>query len=113
MSSLGHELKRLRELRGLTLEEASGKIEITRQYLSMLEKGQRKSASFDIMNRISEIYHVPMDYLKKFIAQPAKELSEQELRIWNEINRRAEEEIYNKSSNHLIDYVMTDEKQSS
>lgn len=113
MSALGQELKRLRELRGFTLEEASSKIEITRQYLSMLEKGQRKSASFEIMNRIGDIYDVPMDYLKKFISKPAKQLSEHELRIWNELNRRAEEEVYQKTSDHLIDYRIPNEKQSS
>ncbi|WP_134702519.1 helix-turn-helix domain-containing protein [Ammoniphilus sp. YIM 78166] len=112
MSSLGRELKRLRELRGLTLEEASNRVEITRQYLSMLEKGQRKSASFDIMNRISEIYDVPMDYLRKFIAESAKELTEEELRIWTELNRRAEEEVY-KMGNHLGNVMADDHKQSS
>ncbi|MEW9671190.1 helix-turn-helix domain-containing protein [Ammoniphilus sp. 3BR4] len=113
MSALGQELKRLRELRGFTLEEASSKIEITRQYLSMLEKGQRKSASFEIMNRIGVIYDVPMDYLKKFISKSAKQLSENELRIWNELNRRAEEEVYHKKSDNLIDYRMPNEQQSS
>ncbi len=112
MSSLGRELKRLRELRGFTLEEASNRVEITRQYLSMLEKGQRKSASFDIMNRISEIYEVPLDYLKKFIAEPATVLTEEELRMWNELNRRAEEEVY-KMGNHLGDVIADDHKQSS
>ncbi len=111
MSLLGNELKRLRDLRGYTLEEASNLIDITRQYLSMLEKGQRKSASFDIMNRLAEVYGVPLDYLKKFISESAKELTEDELMIWNQLNKRAEEEVYYKSSNFLIS-VVTDLKES-
>lgn len=111
MSLLGNELKRLRELRGHTLEEASNLIDITRQYLSMLEKGQRKSASFDIMNRIADVYGVPLDYLKKFTSESAKELTEDELQIWHQMNKKAEEEVYYKSSNSLISGV-TDLKQS-
>lgn len=111
MSLLGNELKRLRELRGYTLEEASTQIDITRQYLSMLEKGQRKSASFDIMNRIADVYGVPLDYLKKFNSETAKELSEDELKVWHQLNKRVEEEVYYKSSNSLIS-AMADLKES-
>jgi transcriptional regulator with XRE-family HTH domain len=103
MSSLGHELKRLREVKGLTLEEASSQVGITRQYLSMLEKGQRKSASFEIMNRISAIYETPLEYLKKFIHESGKPLSEKELTIWNELNKKIEHEIYEDNADKLID----------
>lgn len=108
MTAIGNELKRLRELRGLNLEDASKLIGITRQYLSMLEKGQRKSASFEIMNRVSEIYQVPMDYLRKFIGEQAKELSEEELKLWSAINRKAEDEVYYKNSDDLINCIVKD-----
>lgn len=94
MTSLGIELRRLRELRGLTLEEAANKILITRQYLSMLEKGQRKSASFEIMVRISLIYQVPMDYLRKFVSDSSQTLSEDGLKRWYDLNVKTEEEVY-------------------
>lgn len=65
--SIGQELKRLRESKGLNLEGASLQIGITRQYLSMLEKGIRKSATFEIMVRIARVYEVSLDDLAKFI----------------------------------------------
>jgi len=94
MSSLGRELKRLRELRGLTLEEAANRITITRQYLSMLEKGQRKSASFEIMIRISTVYQVPMNYLSKFVSDSSQALSEDGLKLWCDLNEKVEQEVY-------------------
>ncbi|HJV46007.1 MAG TPA: helix-turn-helix transcriptional regulator [Bacillota bacterium] len=105
MSSLGIELKRLREAKGLTLEEASTKVGITRQYLSMLEKGQRKSASFEIMNRISDVYEAPMEYLKKFIHEPGNPLTDKELTLWNQLNKKIEDEIYYKNSEQLTKII--------
>jgi len=104
-SPLGSELKRLREAKGYTLEEASQQIGITRQYLSMLEKGQRKSASFEIMTRLSQIYQVPMEYLGKFIETGAQELSENELNTWTQLNKKLEEEIYRNSADELLTWL--------
>ncbi|MBP1934035.1 helix-turn-helix transcriptional regulator [Ammoniphilus resinae] len=104
-SPLGNELKRLREAKGYTLEEASQQIGITRQYLSMLEKGQRKSASFEIMTRLSQIYQVPMEYLGKFIGSNAQELTENELNTWTQLNKKLEEEIYGNSVNELLTWL--------
>lgn len=111
MSSLGQELKRIRELKGYTLEEASSQIEITRQYLSMLEKGQRKSASFEIMNRLAAFYEVPIDYLTKFIAGTAQELSIEEIQLWNTLNKQTEQQVYSRKSNVLTD-TMSEMKES-
>jgi transcriptional regulator with XRE-family HTH domain len=93
MSLIGKELKRLRELRGLTLEEASTDIGITRQYLSMLEKGQRKSASFEIMSKISQCYRVPLDYFLVFIEGAGKELPFDKLESWFTSVHNARREI--------------------
>jgi transcriptional regulator with XRE-family HTH domain len=92
MSLIGKELKRLRELRGMTLEEASTDIGITRQYLSMLEKGQRKSASFEIMSKISQCYRVPLDYFLVFLEEN-KQIAGDKLELWFTSVHNARREI--------------------
>lgn len=105
---LGDELRRLRKERRLTLEEAANAIGITLQYMSLLEKGQRKSVSFEIMTNISRFYGVPLDYFTAFLddeAKKAKQLTEQEIEIWNQINQKVQEEVYFKNGNVLKDWV--------
>ncbi|MDG0789439.1 helix-turn-helix domain-containing protein [Cohnella ginsengisoli] len=96
---LGQELRRLRKEKGLTLEEAAFTAGITLQYMSLLEKGQRKSASFEVMTNISKLYGVPLDYFAQFIDDEQSQvhnLSETELEIWSAINNKVKDEIYYK-----------------
>lgn len=106
---LGEELHRLRKNKGLTLEEVANEIGITLQYISLLEKGQRKSVSFEIMTNISRFYNVPLDYFVSFLdetsAEEGKRLTEQEIEIWNEINHKLQEEIYFKNGNVLKNWI--------
>lgn len=100
---LGQELRRLRKSRSLTLDEVAGQTGITKQYLSLIEKGQRKSVSFEIMNNISNFYNIPLDYFRIFIQDKPEQraLTEQELTIWQTINERLHEEIFIRDSQGL------------
>lgn len=100
---LGEELRKIRLERQMSLEEAANEIGITKQYLSMVETGQRKSVSFDIMTNLSKCYNIPLDYLSSFIESdgPKSHLSEKELELWNIINNQVKEEVYFKKGNTL------------
>jgi transcriptional regulator with XRE-family HTH domain len=89
---LGQELRRIRLGKGVSLEEAASHIGITRQYLSYLEKGERKSASFEITTRISEYYEVPLDYLKKFSQAHEEQMPVEELQLWYKHNENVREQ---------------------
>lgn len=105
---LGQELRRLRKKKGLTLEEAASAAGITLQYMSLLEKGQRKSASFEVMTNISKFYGIPLDYFAQFIDDEQSEvhnLSETELEIWSALNNKVKEEIYYKKGDLLADWL--------
>lgn len=106
-NQLGEELRRLRKERDLTLGEVAKGIGITLQYMSLLEKGERKSVSFEIMTNISRFYGVPLDYFAVFIDEEkeVKPLTEQEIEIWNQINQKVQEEVYYKNGHVLKDWV--------
>jgi transcriptional regulator with XRE-family HTH domain len=100
---LGEELRKIRLERKMSLEEAANEIGITKQYLSMVEKGHRKSVSFDIMASLSRCYQIPLDYLSHLVEGegPRNHLSEKELELWNIINNHVKEEVYFKRGNTL------------
>jgi transcriptional regulator with XRE-family HTH domain len=100
---LGEELRKIRLERGMSLEEAANVIGITKQYLSMVETGVRKSVSFDIMVNLSNCYNIPLDYLSSFTVsdRPKSHLSEKELELWNIINNQVKEEVFYKKGNLL------------
>lgn len=99
---LGEELRRLRLERNLRLEDVANGTGITQQYLSMLEKGNRKSASFEIMAGISRFYGVPLDYFASYIKEgKSRQLTDAEIMIWQAINEKVRDEIYFKKGNSL------------
>ncbi|CAM3854046.1 helix-turn-helix domain-containing protein [Mesobacillus thioparans] len=99
---LGQELRRLRKERGLRLEDVANGTGITLQYLSMLEKGARKSVSFEIMADISRFYGVPLDYFAAFLKKEDSEpLTDVEIMLWQAINEKVRDEIYYKKGRSL------------
>lgn len=107
---LGEELRRLRLERELKLEEVANGTGITLQYLSLLEKGDRKSISFEIMTNISKFYGVPLDYFTLFLENEeqtetgeseAKALSDLEILLWKSINEKIKEDIFYKNGNTI------------
>lgn len=101
---LGQELRRLRTERNLKLEEVANGTGITLQYLSMLEKGQRKSVSFEIIANISRFYGVPLDYFAAFINEDeSRQLTDTEIMLWQAINEKVRDEIYFKKGKSLKD----------
>lgn len=99
---LGAELRRLRLERNLRLEDVANGTGITLQYISMLENGNRKSVSFEIMADISRYYGVPLDYFAAFIKEEETQpLSDMEIMIWHAINEKVRDEIYFKKGNSL------------
>ena len=99
---LGAELRRLRLERNLRLEDVANGTGITVQYLSMLEKGNRKSVSFEIMADISRYYGVPLDYFTAFIKEEeSMPLSDVEIMLWQAINEKVRDEIYFKKGKTL------------
>lgn len=53
-------LQQYRQDRGLTQEEASKLLEITKEYLSMIERGAKKPSD-NIRQRMSKVYKAPID----------------------------------------------------
>ncbi|MEW9053460.1 MAG: helix-turn-helix domain-containing protein [Neobacillus sp.] len=102
---LGKELRRLRLERNLRLEDVANGTGITLQYLSMLEKGARKSVSFEIMADIARFYGVPLDYFAAFIRaeEESRSLSDVEIMLWQTINEKVRDEIYYKKGKSLKD----------
>ncbi|CEG29335.1 helix-turn-helix domain-containing protein [Bacillus sp. B-jedd] len=101
---LGMELRRLRIEKKLRLEDVANGTGITLQYLSMLEKGDRKSVSFEIMADISRFYGVPLDYFAEFIKEEqTRPLSDIEIMLWQSINEKVRDEIYYKKGKSLKD----------
>lgn len=102
MTPLGQELRRLRLERNLRLEDVANGTGITLQYLSMLEKGARKSVSFEIMADISRFYSVPLDYFAEFIKnEESRQLSDVEIMLWQTINEKVRDDIYFKKGNSI------------
>lgn len=58
----GHRIAELREKRGLTQEELSNMLDITRASLSHYEKNRRKP-DFETLTRLADTFHVSVDYL--------------------------------------------------
>lgn len=66
MSGLGIELKKLRQFHNMSLQDASEKMSISKQYLSMLEQGKRSRVSFETAIQISRCYGITLDELARF-----------------------------------------------
>lgn len=78
----GKKLKELREAKGSTLARVAKKLEVTTNYLSLIERGQRKPSEV-VMYRLAEFYNlnpieifslygtVPTDQLERVISSPA------------------------------------------
>lgn len=57
-------LKRLREAKGLTMQELSEKLGITRQYYQMIESGERqRKMDMLILTGISKALEVPVEQI--------------------------------------------------
>lgn len=67
MTHLSEELRRLRQFKDMTLQEAADKMKISKQYLSMLEQGKRTRISFETAIQISICYEISLEHLSKFI----------------------------------------------
>lgn len=55
-------LKALREQRKMTQRETAQRLDITKEYLSMLERGER-NPSDKLKIRLAEIYNVSINYI--------------------------------------------------
>ncbi|MEB1808205.1 MAG: helix-turn-helix transcriptional regulator [Bacillaceae bacterium] len=100
---LGVELKRMRLDRELTLSDVAEGTGITIQYLSMLENGQRKSVSFEIMTNISKYYGVPLDYFTLFLEEDedTKQLDDVEIMLWQAVNEKIKDDVFYKNGNTI------------
>ena len=64
LKSLREYLKQLREAKGLTMQELSEKLGITRQYYQMIESGERqRKMDIPIITGISKALGVPVEYI--------------------------------------------------
>ena len=52
-------IKSLRIERGLTQAQVAQKVGVTKNYITMLERGQRKNPSLDIVKKIAKALGVP------------------------------------------------------
>ena len=60
---LGKTIRRLREDLGLTQQQLAERLSITPPYLAMLEAGERKNPSLDIVRRLARALKVPLSDL--------------------------------------------------
>jgi transcriptional regulator with XRE-family HTH domain len=56
-------IRELREQRGLTQEAVAKQAKVTKNYITMLERGQRKNPSLPILKRIAGALGVPVGRL--------------------------------------------------
>ncbi len=55
-------LKKMREEKGLTLQDVADRIGITRQYYQMIESGERqRKMDITLVKSISEIFGIPLE----------------------------------------------------
>lgn len=62
--SIGFKVKKLREIRGFSQEYVSEKIGISQAQLSKMENDEEKKVSYDLVTKLSDFFHVPMDYFE-------------------------------------------------
>src|ERR1700694_4482013 len=62
-STLGDELRRIRELHRLTLRAVENLTGISNAYLSQLETGKVEQPSPNYLYKLAEVYNVPYDLL--------------------------------------------------
>jgi len=60
---LSHVLKRLRNAQGLTQEQVAEKAGVSKNYITMLETGTRKSPSLPVLRRLAKALGVPVTEL--------------------------------------------------
>lgn len=60
---LSEVIKTLRTQRGLTQAQVARKAGVTKNYITMLERGERKNPSLDIMKKIARALGVPLTEL--------------------------------------------------
>ena len=69
MAGLAEELKNLRRLHNMSLQDAADRMNISKQYLSMLEQGKRLRVSFETAIQITRCYGITLDYLAQYAIQ--------------------------------------------
>lgn len=72
-TTLGEELRRIRELRGLTLREVQSITDISNPYLSQLETGKIEKPSPNYLYKLAEAYRVPYGLLMEKAGYVVKE----------------------------------------
>ena len=53
-------IRKLREERGLTQAEVAERADVTKQYVTMLERGARKTPSLPVLKRLARALGVPV-----------------------------------------------------
>jgi transcriptional regulator with XRE-family HTH domain len=74
-STLGEELRRIRELRGVSLRQVETAAKISNAYLSQLETGKAERPSPHVLHTLATYYEVPYEFLMEaagYLQPPAK-----------------------------------------
>ena len=58
-------MRKHREAKGMTQEQVAQKAGVTKQYITMLEAGKRKSPSLPVLQRLAKALGVPVTELLK------------------------------------------------
>lgn len=101
----GDRLKELREDMGLTQEQLSIRLDITRQQLSNYETNKYQP-SFDILIRISDFFNVSLDYLLCRTKQKENIIIDNEI-ILEVLNDRNKKKIVIELCKSLNDFKIT------
>ncbi|MDQ0189723.1 helix-turn-helix transcriptional regulator [Alicyclobacillus cycloheptanicus] len=68
MASIAEKVRKLRAQRGWTLKQLSAYTRVSISHLDAIEKGTRKSPSFQIMVQLADAFEVPIAYFRDDVA---------------------------------------------
>jgi XRE family transcriptional regulator of biofilm formation len=60
---IGDRVKKLRIERDVSLSELAGKAGVSKSYLSSLERNRQQNPSIHFLEKIANVFNVPLDYL--------------------------------------------------
>ncbi|MEW6455801.1 MAG: XRE family transcriptional regulator [Acidobacteriota bacterium] len=99
---IGKKIKELREITGFTQEQVAQRIDVSKEYVSMLEAGSRVP-SLKVLSNLAKIFHLNIEY---FLSE--KEPTFSILLRSEDINKKGKEELL-KFKKFYDDYIFLEE----
>ncbi len=71
IATLSDRLVMWREMRGISMREASRQMGVSSAFLSMMETGRQKNPSAEVLIKIADFYEVPLDEVLGRVWKPS------------------------------------------